>query len=89
MKKSQSIDIGTLYTVRFPKNFAANTSEFMVSVEKIGWKLYNIHTTLLMVIDKNFNIPSSFNKLINVRVLLSDGLIGVYWNPERLRKAFR
>jgi len=86
--ESQSIDIGTLYTVCFPK-ICENTSNFTVSVEKIGWKLYNIHTTLLMVIDKNFNIPSSFNMLINVRVLLSDGLIGVYWNPERLRKAFR
>ena len=78
-----NVEIGSLYAVSDDSTYDAN--HFMVSVEGKGWKFYNIHSTVLMVIDKNVQVSSErSNELINVRVLLSDGLIGVYWNPGRL-----
>lgn len=80
---TESITIGALYTVQLLPD--SHSTSFMVSVYGEGWKFCNVHTSMLMVLAKNVDVNVENSDLINVRVLLNDGTVGVYWAPERLR----
>ena len=83
--KIDDVSLGGIYCITPPNIY--QTKEVMISVENQGWKFYNWFTLTAVVLERNVFCEPQTEKdeLVNVRILLPDGVIGTLWNPERLK----